>query len=85
MSMPNFVTNGSPFAGASYNGKNPMMNMMMSNGCMPPCGSAVVQQMPGSSRMGIVHMNQQMPMTHLRPLTRFAYCKKLIAEFKFST
>ncbi|CAG9533297.1 unnamed protein product [Cercopithifilaria johnstoni] len=70
MSMPNFVTNGPSFAGASYNGNNSMMSVMMSNSCMPPNGTAIMQTIPGSSRMGVVHMNQQMSMAHLRSLTR---------------
>ncbi|KAL3994049.1 Mediator complex subunit 13 N-terminal family protein [Acanthocheilonema viteae] len=70
VSMPNFITNGPPFAGASYNGNNSMISMMVSNGCMPAGGTTIVQPMSGSSRMGVVHMNQQMSMAHLRPLTR---------------
>lgn len=73
--IPNFVANGPPFAGTSYNG-NSVMNMMMGSGCMPPGGTAIMQPMPGSSRMGVVHMNQQMSMAHLRPLARFIFgCK----------
>uniref|UniRef100_A0A8R1TKB8 Mediator of RNA polymerase II transcription subunit 13 n=2 Tax=Onchocerca TaxID=6281 RepID=A0A8R1TKB8_ONCVO len=71
--MPNFVTNGPPFAGTSYNGGNSMMSMMMGNSCIPPSSTAVMQSMPGSSRMNFVHMNQQMSMAHLRPLARIPY------------
>uniref|UniRef100_A0A0R3RUW1 Mediator of RNA polymerase II transcription subunit 13 n=1 Tax=Elaeophora elaphi TaxID=1147741 RepID=A0A0R3RUW1_9BILA len=79
--VPSFVTSGPSFAGTSYNGNNSMMSLMMGNGCMPSGGTGIVQPMPGSSRMGVVHMNQQMSMAHLRPLTRFVSgCKKLIAE-----
>uniref|UniRef100_A0A1I8EM75 Mediator of RNA polymerase II transcription subunit 13 n=1 Tax=Wuchereria bancrofti TaxID=6293 RepID=A0A1I8EM75_WUCBA len=68
--VPNFVTNGPPFATTSYNGNNSVMSMMMGSGCMPPGGTTIMQPMPGSSRMGVVHMNQQMSMAHLRPLAR---------------
>lgn len=84
ISLHNFVANGPPFAGAPHNGNNSMMNMIMNNGCMPSGSTTIVQQMPGSSRMGVVNINQQMSMTHLRPLTRFASdCKKLTAGFRY--
>ncbi|KAM3719730.1 Mediator of RNA polymerase II transcription subunit [Dirofilaria immitis] len=69
--MPNFVTNEPLFAGTAYNNNNnSMMSMMMGNSCIPPGGGAIMQSIPGSSRMNVVHMNQHMSMTHLRPLAR---------------
>lgn len=69
--MPSFIANGPPFAGSSFNGNNSVVNMMIGNGCMAPGG--IMQPISGSSRMAGVQLNQQMPMTHLRPLTRFDF------------
>uniref|UniRef100_A0A1I7VHE0 Mediator of RNA polymerase II transcription subunit 13 n=1 Tax=Loa loa TaxID=7209 RepID=A0A1I7VHE0_LOALO len=68
--VSNYVTNGPPFTGTSYNANNSVMSLIMGSGCMPSGGNAIMQPMPVSSRIGVVHMNQQMPMTHLRPLAR---------------
>lgn len=67
--MPNFGGNGPPFSAPSYSGGNSMMSMMM-GGCLPS-GGAMMQPMPASSHMGMVHINQQMSMAHFRPPARF--------------
>ncbi|VDN07598.1 unnamed protein product [Thelazia callipaeda] len=67
----NFGVNGPSFAGNSYNGSSSIMNMMMGGGgCIQSGSNTMVQPITGSSKVGMIHINQQMPIAHLRPSAR---------------